>query len=457
MLLLGGFLPPVDFFIVNVALPSIRSELGASSSQMQLVISGYAAGYAVLLISGGRLGDLFGRRRLFLIGMTCFTLTSALCGLAGSAELLVVGRVLEGLSAAVLVPQVLGSIRGLYEGAALGRALAIYGAMMGLAAACGQLLGGTLVAADLFGLGWRVVFLVNLPLGLIALVGARLAVRETSAAARPRLDPGGALLVSLALACLVVPLSEGPARGWPWWSVLMLAASFPILAAFLGFEARLARLGGMPLVDPALLRIRSFRRGVLLCVLFFCTSPFYLLFSVYQQSGLGTDPLRTGLAILPYGLGLFIGAMGTTPLPARLRPMLFGLGLAIELAGYALVALCAFAGETGPVAELVLFVAGTGQGIAMPRVFNAVLAEVPPAQAGLAAGIANTMLQMGAAISTSAVGSLFFALLGAGAGAAAYGRALGVSMLAVVAAIGAALVMAVWPVRGTAVADRAAR
>ncbi len=201
VLLAGGFLPPADFFIVNVALPSIHDGLNASPSEVQLVMSGYAAGYAVFLITGGRLGDLFGRRRLFVAGMVGFTLTSLLCGLANSAEALVAGRILEGVTAAVLVPQVLGSIRSLFSGRALGLALSLYGVMIGLAAAIGQLASGVLVAADIFGLGWRAIFLINLPVGVAAIIGTFLLVPETSAHSRPQLDLGGAGLISLALAC----------------------------------------------------------------------------------------------------------------------------------------------------------------------------------------------------------------------------------------------------------------
>ncbi len=440
VLLAGGFLGPVDFFIVNVALPSIQAGLGASDAAMQLVISGYSAGYAVLLITGGRLGDLYGRKRVFAVGMAGFTGASALCGLAPSANVLVLARVAEGVAAALIAPQVLGSIRALYSDRELGRALSLYGVMMGLAAVTGQFAGGALVALSPWGLGWRAVFLVNLPIGAAALIGAWLLVPETSARTRPRLDIGGAALLSLALACLILPLSEGRQEGWPAWTFVTLAASLPLFWAFLRLEDQIGARGGMPLIDLELLAVKSFRRGILVATLFFFTSPFYLLFAIERQDGAGLDPLHTGLSLLPYGVGLFVGPLASAPLLGRLQHRLLTIGLTVEAAGYAATA-AAVALQAGRLPLIAtVFVGGFGQGIAMPRLFNTVLEDVPARQGGLAAGVVNSTLQIGSAISVAAVGTLFFAVLGSGTGPAAYAHAFGVAMIAVVAALtGAAL------------------
>ncbi len=446
VLLAGGFLPPVDFFIVNVALPSIRQGLHATPAEVQLVISGYAAGYAVFLVTGGRLGDLYGRKRLFILAMAGFTAASALCGLAASAGLLVLARIAEGVAAALLVPQVLGAIRTLHdtpgEEAALSRALGGYGAMMGLAAAVGQLSGGVLVAWSPLGLGWRAVFLVNLPIGAVAMAGAGLLLPETSAAHRPRLDLMGAALLSAALACLVLPLSEGRQDGWPAWTFVAFAAVPALIWAFLGHEDRLAAAGGMPLLDLGLLRIPGFRRGVLVASLFFFTSAFYLLFAIERQDGAGLDPLQTGLAILPYGVGLFLGPLASAPLLGRFGLRLLAAGLAIEVAGYAAIGVAVAAGMGAAPLTAAVFVAGFGQGVAMPRLFNLVLADVPARQGGVAAGVVNSMLQIGAAVSVAGIGSLFFGVLGGGNGPAAYAHAFGVAMIAVVAALAGAALLA---------------
>jgi MFS family permease len=437
----GGLLPSIDFFIINVSLPSIHASMGANSAEIQLVVSGYAASYAVFLITGGRLGDLYGRRRLFLIGMAGFLATSALCGLAVTPLGLVIGRILQGFFAALLVPQVLGSIRALFPSASeLAKALSCYGVMMGLAASIGQFAGGALVEWNAFGLGWRTVFLVKLPIGMPVLLAAWLMVPETSASGRQRLDIGGALLVSLTLTCLVLALSEGRQEDWPLWTLAMLAI-VPVLAAiFVWFEGRVSARGGNPLLDLSLLAIPSFRRGTLVGTLFFFTTAFYVLFAVYEQEGYGTDPLYTGLAILPYGVGLFVGPLVTAPL-ARLRPWLLSIGMAIQVAGYGGgVAVIAAGYEEWPVVLTVLL-AGFGQGIAYPRLFNTVLGGVAPHQAGVAAGVLSSALQIGAAISVAAIGSLFFAVLGTGAGRDAYAHAFVIAQGAITTVLAVAMLL----------------
>jgi EmrB/QacA subfamily drug resistance transporter len=444
VLLAGGLLPSVDFFIVNVSLPSIHVSLGADAAEVQLVVSGYSAAYAVFLITGGRLGDLFGRRLLFMIGMAGFTATNTLCGLAVTPMQLVVGRILQGVASAMVAPQVLGSIRALFPGdSELARALSFYGVMMGLAATLGQFAGGALVEWAPFGLGWRTVFLAKLPIGLAVILAGWFLVPETSTSRRQRLDIGGAALASLALACLVLPLSEGRQQGWPAWTFVMLACAPLLAAAFLWFEDRLTARGGSPLLDLSLVAIASFRRGVLVGTLFFFTTVFYVLFSIYQQEGYGTDPLHTGLAIVPYGIGLFVGPLVTAPLLARYRPFLLTIGMAIQVVGYGAVAAVIALGLDGWPVVLTVLLAGFGQGIAYPRLFNTVLGEVSPHQAGVAAGVLNSALQIGASISVAAIGSLFFAVLGTGVGRDAYGFAFGVAQAATTVALLVAMLLSI--------------
>jgi MFS family permease len=415
---------------------------------VQLVVSGYAAAYAVFLITGGRLGDLYGRRLMFMIGMAGFTATNTLCGLATTPMLLVLGRILQGVAAAMLAPQVLGSIRALFPGEGeLARALSFYGVMMGLAASAGQFAGGALVEWAPFGLGWRTVFLAKLPIGLAVILAGWFLVPETSTSHRQKLDIGGAVLVSLTLTCLVLPLSEGRQQGWPAWTFVMLATVPFLAAAFLWFEDRLTARGGSPLLDLSLVAIPSFRRGVLVGTLFFFTTVFYVLFSLYQQEGYGTDPLHTGLAILPYGIGLFVGPLVTTPLAARYRPWLLTIGMAIQVVGYGAVAAVIALGLDGWPVVLTVLLAGFGQGIAYPRLFNTVLGDVSPHQAGVAAGVLNSALQIGAAISVAAIGSLFFAVLGAGGGRDAYAYAFAIAQAATTVALLIAMLLSI-PRRG---------
>jgi EmrB/QacA subfamily drug resistance transporter len=444
VLLSGGFMPPVDFFIVNVSLPSIQASIGATPAELQLVVSGYASAYAVFLITGGRLGDLYGRRRLFLLGMAGFTLANLLCGLAASPATLVGGRIVQGVAAAMLVPQVLGPVRTLFPADRdLARALSSYGIMMGIAAVCGQFLGGALVEWSPFDLGWRAVFLLKVPVALAVLLAAWVVVPETSTSQRVRIDVAGAALLSLALACLVLPLAEGRQQGWPAWTFVMLAAVLPLIAGFVRFEARLAARGAMPLLDLRLMAIGSFRRGVVVGTLFFFTTAFYVTFSFYQQQGVGTDPLHTGLAILPYGAGLFIGPLVSAPLVRRLGNALLPIGMGIQVAGYAATGLAIWCAFDGWPVFLAVLVAGFGQGIALPRLYNAALGDVPPQQAGVAAAVINSALQIGGAISVAGVGSLFFAVLGGGTGLAAYANAFGIAQAATTLALFASMLLSI--------------
>jgi MFS family permease len=454
VLLAGGFMPPLDFFIVNVALSSIHESLGATPAQLQLVISGYASGYGVFLITGGRLGDLYGRKRCFLIGMAGFSLASLGCGIAMSPTHLVIARIIQGSAAAVLLPQVLGSIRALFTNERqLARAMSAYGIMMGVAAAIGQFSGGALIQWNPAGLGWRAIFLLTLPVCAVTLVLGWKVVPETGGGRNVRLDLGGAALISLALAAIVVPLSEGREQGWPAWVFVSLACAPFLTGAFFRYEARLSRLGGMPLVDVALLRIPSFRRGVLVAALFFFTTSFYLLFGLYQQEGRGLAPLEVGLAIVPYGIGLFIGPLISAPL-VTLRPKLLVTGMAIQITFYLMIGALVALGVDGTPLTAAVFLAGLGQGTAFPRLFATVLGDVPPAQVGVAAGITNSALQIGAAVSVAAIGSLFFIVLDGRTGERAYAHAFAVAQWAATAGLFVAMLIAIPPNRRRHVVGR---
>ena len=443
ILLAGAILPPVDFFIVNVTLSSIHAGLGASAASLQLVISGYAACYAVFLITGGRLGDLYGRKRMFLLGMAGFTLALVLCGTAASAAALLVGRGIQGVAAAMLAPQVLGAIRSLCPNDKdLARALSAYGVMMGLAAVTGQFMGGALVQWSPFDLGWRTVYLLQVPLCLTIIALAWWVVPETGGQGSAKLDLPGAGLSSLALACLIVPLSEGRERHWPLWVFVTLAAAPCMMALFLRHEQKLLRQGGQPLIDLSLFAIPSFRRGVLVAMLFFFTTSFYFLFGLYQQEGRGLDPLHVGLAIVPYGFGLFAGPLVSAPW-VRPRPRLLAIGMSIQITGYAAIGALVAWGSTGVLLTGAVLLAGFGQGIAFPRLYNTVLGDVPAASGGVASGIVNSALQVGGSISAAAIGGLFFATLGSGQSERAYAHAFALAQFTLTAALFVAMVLAI--------------
>ena len=264
VILIAMFMAGFDIWAVNVAAPSLQRDLHVSDAALQLIVGGYAFMYASGMVTGGRLGDLFGYKRLFLIGVVTFALASLACGLAPSAGVLVAFRLVQGLTGAVMVPQVVALITAAFPARERSRALGWYGATMGLGFVSGQILGGGLIQANIFGLGWRAIFLVNVPVGVIAVIVASIVVPPARGQRRPRLDPLGAIGVSGAVALALVPLTLGRDEGWPAWTWVSLAAALPVLAATLAWERRLTRIGGEPLLDLTLFRDRAFSAGLLL-------------------------------------------------------------------------------------------------------------------------------------------------------------------------------------------------
>ena len=411
ILLMGAFLPPLDFTIVNLALPSIRQSLGATSSEVQFVISAYAATYAVFLVTGGRLGDLRGRKRMFMTGIVGFTLASVLCGAAWSPGVLIAGRILQGLMATVMAPQVLASIRVLFPAHEQGRALAFYGATFGLANICGQIFGGVLVSAHPFGFTWQTIFFVNVPIGIAALAGSAVFLGDSRAQEAQRLDLGGVVLLSATLGLLVYPLVEGRETGWPVWIISMLVASVFALVAFIGFEKRFAARGGSPLVDFSLFQNPGFVAGIAMAVLFYMQNAFFLTFSVYLQNGLRLTPFDAGMATLPYVSGGFVASLASSRLMQRLGPRALTLGFVFQVVGFSTVMFAVSGGPSGTLG-LGLICAGVGFGTIMPSVLKAVIGGVDQRHAGLASGVAISALQIGSALGVAIVGDAFYSALG---------------------------------------------
>lgn len=410
VLLLGGFVTIFDLFVVNVAIASIQTDLGASFAQIGYIVAGYELAFGVLLITGGRLGDLFGRRRLFIIGMVGFTLASALCGLATTAGFLIGARVLQGLTAALLFPQVYASIRVHFDGKDSRRAFGLLGMTLGLAAIAGQVLGGWLVHADLYGLGWRSIFLINVPIGLLAIVAAR-SIPESRAPQLTVLDWTGVVLVSAGLTLLLVPLIEGPGRGWPAWSLWALIAACALLALFYRQQERRRAAGHLPLVDMRLLAQRRFALGALLVLLVYSTSSsFFLCFALLMQSGLGLDPFVAGSIFAPCSAGFVVASLAAPRLVARWGAGAIVAGAIVYAISIGLLIVqVQVAGSTLEPVQLipVLIVVGAGQGTIMTPLLNVVLGFVEQAQAGMASGVISTVQQVGAALGVAVVGILF--------------------------------------------------
>jgi MFS family permease len=279
VILAGTFIVVLDFFIVNVAVASIQSGLHASSGALEWIVAGYGLTSAVFLITAGRLGDRYGRRRLFVCGLALFTLSSAACGLAQTPATLVGGRLVQGIAGALLMPNVLSLIGVLYTGVDRARALAAYGMTMGMAAVSGQLIGGVLVAADPGGLGWRSCFLINVPIGLATLALAPRVIPESRVSDAGGTDPIGTALVTAGLTAIVLPLVEGRQHGWPVWTWLSLAAAPVLLGGFWRQQQRVARNGGAPLLPPALFAAPGFGTGLMAQFVFWCGQASFFLVS----------------------------------------------------------------------------------------------------------------------------------------------------------------------------------
>jgi EmrB/QacA subfamily drug resistance transporter len=418
IVLCGSFLTFFDSFVVNVAVPTLQRELGASFAQVQFVIAGYSLSYAVALVTGGRLGDIYGRKRMFMLGMAGFIAASVFCGLAPTAPVLIGARIAQGLAGAVMTPQVLAIIQVTFAPESRGRALAAFGMVAALTSLVGLVLGGLLIRTDLFGLSWRFVFLVNLPIGLVALGAAAVLLTESRSATALRLDAGGVGLITLALLLLVYPLVQGRDAGWPAW--LSLLASFPALALFLLYERRIMARGGSPLVLLRLFRQRAFIAGLLVALPSSAAVASYVFaLALYLQLGLHYSPLAAGLVLAPSSGGFLIAALAGVGLGRRLGNRLIALASALSMVAWTLIATITLIDVEAPLLlplGLAIAVSGFSVGSATPRLIGAVLAGIDRDDAGSASGVLTTCQQIGTVLGVALIGVVFFGFLAGNAG-----------------------------------------
>jgi EmrB/QacA subfamily drug resistance transporter len=417
VLLAGTFMVVLDFFIVNVALPSIQTDLHATAGSTEWVVAGYALTSAVFLIPAGRLGDRFGRRRMFAVGLALFTLASAACGAAVSPTELVIARLLQGAAGALLTPNVLSIIGVLYNGPDRVRALSVYGTVMGAAAVSGQLIGGALMATNIAGLGWRSCFLINVPVGAVALLAARV-IPESRAQSSVRLDVPGAVLITATLTAVVLPLVEGGQHGWPAWTWGSLAAAPALLAIFVVQQRRLARSGRSPLLDATLFRQRSFSAGLLTQFAFWGgQASFFVVLALYLQQGRGLRPLPAGLVFTILAAAYLVASILAPTLTARYGRRAIGFGALVLASGHALLlAAVGDVGVGGSVAALApgLLLVGTGMGLVLAPLATTILQALEPERAGAASGLLTTMQGVGNALGVAVTGVLFFGALHGG-------------------------------------------
>ncbi len=406
------FMFGVDAFVVNVAIPTIAVDLHATPAEIESVVAIYLIAYATLVITGGRLGDIHGTKNVFLAGVLGFVLTSLWCGLAQSGLELIIARLAQGATAALMVPQVLATLHLLFTDEARNRAFAVYGIVLGLAGSAGFLLGGLLLTVDLAGTGWRSVFFVNVPCGLVIAAAAWRIMPSTSRRAVTKLDIKGSVVLFAGLLCLIGPLLFGHDVGWAPWLWAMMAIGGLVLVAFLKLEQAVARAGGMPLIDLALLADAAFMRGLgAVFFFFFANLSFYLVMTLFMQRGLSIPPLAAGMAFIPLAIA-FVAASRHSGVRARHRGSKVLLeGCALQIVGLAALAIVSAYAEqpTALALALTMIIFGYGQGLVMAPLSGAVLSTVKPGAAGSASGMYGTTAQIGNAAGVAAIGAVFFA------------------------------------------------
>ncbi|CAM4504037.1 MFS transporter [Nocardia ninae] len=435
VVMVGMFMAILDAYIVVVAGPAIRADLGATEGQLQWILAGYQLSYAVLMITGGRIADMYGRKRIFLLGAAVFTLSSIVCAAAPGPGTLIAARVVQGLGAALLVPQVFAMIAVLVPERGRHQVFGVLGVVIGMASIGGQLIGGLLISADLFGAQWRAVFWVNVPIGVAMILLAAKFVPESRVAGARRLDLPGVLALSTALFLLTFPLIQGREAGWPWWTWACFVASAAAFVLFAVIERRVAEAGGDPLVDLALFAQRSFTVGILLvlCVYALLTS-YYLALSISLQEGLGMSALRAGLVYAPGAAAFFVFGMVASRVVPKYGRRVLELGSILMVVGYLCTVVVLLSSSGFPVALVIatIVLQCAGGGLLITPLLNTVLSGVGPAAVGMASGALSTAQQIGGALGVAVIGAVFFAAFqpGADTGAAVSGHAFMMSSIA---------------------------
>jgi EmrB/QacA subfamily drug resistance transporter len=412
----------LDSTILNVGAPTIQRDLAMSSSALEWIAAAYTLAIAVGLMTGGRLGDMFGRKRMLLIGLSAFVLASAACAFAWSSESLIAARVLQGLAAALVTPQGFGLIRDLFPPQRMNQAFAALGPVIGLSTVAGPIVAGLVLKVDLFGTGWRGLFLINLPLGVFALiVGSRVLPARKTPPSAVRLDVAGTLLLAVVSVLIVFPLVDGRGLGWPLWVFGLLAATVPMLAVFVAHQRARLRAGRAPLVAMSLLRKRSYVSGIVFVLVFFSVVVgFSLTVGLFLQIGLHMTPMHASLVLAASAVGAFLGSgVGAWAATAVGRPILHvGLTLMAAASGLLLVSLHGVGSATGVrtidlVPGLLLF--GIGMGMIFVPLFSIIMGEIEDHEMGSASGLLESLQQLGASVGVAVLATLFFSTLSAGA------------------------------------------
>ncbi|HEY3961836.1 MAG TPA: DHA2 family efflux MFS transporter permease subunit [Gaiellaceae bacterium] len=418
VLLVVEIMDLLDSTIVNVAVPKIRADLGASSSQLEWIVGAYPLAVAAGLMIAARLGDLFGRRLLFVIGAAVFTIASMAAGLAPSAGALIAFRLVQGLGAAAMIPQGFGILRAVFPRDELPKAFALFGPVIGSAAIVGPIIGGGLVDLDLFNTGWRLVFYVNLPLGIAAVVGALLLIPEVRAPHARKLDAPGGVLAATGMTAIVYPLIQGRESGWPVWSFAIIGVGVALLIVFALYQELRSRGGHDTLVDPSLFRSRGYVSGLLLMQFYFAAAiGFMLTLTLFLQLGESYSPVRSGLALAPFAVGTAVGAgLSGAVLGPKFGRSVLQAGVVVETIGLLVMVALVGHGSSTPYWSLVpgVLLVGLGFGLVVAPLFDNILAAVSDRSVGSASGVLNALQQLSGAFGVALLATLFFDALGAG-------------------------------------------
>jgi EmrB/QacA subfamily drug resistance transporter len=442
----------LDGTITQVAAPSIRRDLGGSYAVIEWLTASYSLALAVGLLTGGRLGDRYGRKRVLLAGMVVFIAASAACAGAATSGELIAARAVQGAAAAVMLPQVFGLMRDLFAAHEMGKAFGVFSPVMGLSAMLGPIVSGGLISLNLFGTGWRMIFLVNVPIGIAALAGARFLPSSPESAARPsapRLDLAGAALAGAGMFLLVFPLAQGHELGWPGWTLGMLGASVPVLAGFGWYQVRRKRAGHAPLIEPGIFTSRGYAPGIAFSLAFISSmGGIVVIFNILLQSGLGFTPWHSAITTAPWAAGAFAGSAVGGITMGKLGRRLLHAGVVVEVAGLlAMIGVMHAAGTSVSTADLLapMIVGGIGMGMVFVPLFDIVMADVQPHEMGSASGVLSTVNSLSMSVGVAGLGAIFFSLLSVRASNAATFLSSGQwTTLATVALLAAAFAAAFW-------------
>ncbi len=416
-LLIAGFMNLIDITIVNVALPSLQESFNANSSQIEWIVAAYVLAFALGLLPFGRLGDIIGRRRMFVLGVAAFTTVSALCGMAPNIGFLVVGRILQGFAGSMMMPQVMAIMQNIFPPEERPTAFSMFGLLTSIAAVSGPVLGGFLITLNIAGLDWRPIFLINVPIGIFAVLAALKFIPDLKGNPRLSNDWVGIAIAAATLFCLIFPLVEGRTLGWPIWSFGMMALSLVIGIIFIAWERRRERTNSSQLLPMNLMRNRAYGLGVFTVMTFFSGMPgFFLIFALFLQTGFGLTPLQSGLTTTPFPAGIFVASLISGRLGPRFIKVRLVLGALMAASGMTWIRMTALGLDTSQTIVYTtflvpLFWSGLGIGTSIAVLFQSVLAGVPNQDAGSGSGALQAFQQIGVAIGVAFMGEIFFASL----------------------------------------------